>query len=80
MQVTPDQAALIRYATSLADETVTAFVLGTATDRARRLVEAHRTVTLPNEAFDRFYAALDEPDTNVPELVELLRSEPLPRG
>lgn len=38
------------------------------------------TVTLPNEVFDRFYASLDEPKTDVPELIELLRAEPLPRG
>ncbi|HWH09994.1 MAG TPA: DUF1778 domain-containing protein [Solirubrobacteraceae bacterium] len=80
VRVTPDQEALIRYAASLADETVTAFVLGTATERARRVVEAHRTVTLSNETFDRFYAALDEPAAIVPEVVDLLRSEPLPRG
>lgn len=79
MRVTPDQEALIRYAASIADETVTAFVLGTATERARKLVEAQRTVTLPNDMFDRFYAALDEPATIVPELVALLQSEPLPR-
>ncbi len=78
--MTPDQDALIRHAASLADETVTAFVLGTATDRARKLVEAERTVTLSNETFDQFYAALDEPATIVPQLVALLRSEPLPRS
>jgi uncharacterized protein (DUF1778 family) len=80
VRVTPDQEALIRHAASLANETVTAFVLGTATDRARSLIEAERTVTLPNDAFDRFYAAIDEPGTIVPELVALLRSEPLPRS
>lgn len=79
VRVTRDQEALIRHAASLADETVTAFVLGTATDRARKLVEAQRTVTLANDRFDRFYAALDEPATIVPELVSLLRSAPLSR-
>jgi len=80
VRVTPDQEAVIRHAASLADETVTAFVLGTATERARKLVEAQRTVTLPNETFDRFYAALDQPGRIVPELVALLRSEPLARS
>jgi len=78
--VTPDQEALIREAAALAHETVTTFMLTTATARAGKLLEARRTVTLPNEVFDRFYAALDEPGTAVPELVELLRTEPLPRG
>jgi uncharacterized protein (DUF1778 family) len=78
VRVTADQAALIRQAASLADESVTAFVLGTATERARKLVEAQRTVTLPNETFDRFYAALDAPATIVPEFVALFGAEPLP--
>jgi uncharacterized protein (DUF1778 family) len=80
MRVTAEQEALIRHAASLADETVTAFVLGTATQRATELVEAQRTLTLPNETFDRFYAALDDPATAVPELAELFRAEPLPRS
>ncbi len=80
VRVTPDQEVLIRHAASLADESVTAFVLGPATERARRLVEAQRTVRLPNETFDRFYAALDQPGRIVPELVALLGSEPLPRS
>jgi uncharacterized protein (DUF1778 family) len=80
MRITPDQEALIREAADLTHETVTSFVLNTATERARKLLDARRTVTLPNEAFDRFYAALDEPEAIVPELVELLRAEPLPRG
>ena len=46
VRVTPDQEALIRYAASIADETVTAFVLGTATERARKTGgrAAHRDV------------------------------------
>jgi len=80
VRVTPDQEALIRHAASLADQSVTAFVLGTATERARKLIEAQRTVTLPNETFDRFYAALDQPGRIVPELVTLLGSGPIVRG
>ena len=80
VRVTPDEKALIRHAAGLANETVTAFMLGTATERARKLVEAQRTVTLPNQTFDRFYAALDDPATIVPELVELFRAKPLPRS
>ena len=78
--MTADQQALIRQAASLTDESVTAFVLGTATARARKVVEAQRAVTLPNETFDRFYAALDAPATIVPELGALFGAEPLPRN
>lgn len=79
MRVSPEQEALIREAADLADETLTGFVLGTATERARTLIDARRTVTLPNEAFDRFYEALDQPAKVVPELVDLLRAKPLAR-
>ncbi len=80
MRVTPDQEALIREAAGFAHETVSAFVLTTAMERATELLKTRRIATLPNEAFDRFYAALDEPERVIPELVELLRAEPLPRG
>ena len=80
VRVTAEQDALIRQAAVLANQTVIAFVLGTATERAIKLLEAQRTMTLPNEAFDRFYAALDDPPQIVPELVELFRAEPLPRA
>lgn len=80
MRITPDQEAMIREAAGLAQQTVTAFVLGTATERARTLLDAQRTVTLPNDVFDRFYATLDDPATVAPELVDLLRAEPLPRS
>ncbi len=80
LRVSADQEALIRHAAGLANQTVTAFVLGTVTERATKVVEAQRTVTLENDTFDRFYAALDDPATIVPELVELFRAEPLPRS
>ena len=80
MRVTPEQDALIRQAADLEHESVTAFVLDTVTERARKVLEQKNTITLANEAFDRFYATLDEPEKAVPELVELFRTEPLARG
>jgi uncharacterized protein (DUF1778 family) len=80
VRVTPEQDALIRQAADLEHESVTSFVLDTVTERARRVIETQSTITLANEAFDRFYAALDEPEVIVPELAELFRTPPLPRG
>jgi len=80
VRVTPEQEALIRLAADLEHETVTSFVLETATEQARRVLKAHSTFTLSNAAFDRFYAALDEPAEEVPELVELFSSKPISRG
>ena len=80
VRVTPEQEALIRQAADLEHETVTAFLLETATERARSILKAHSSVTLSNQAFDRFYAALDKPAKVVPELVELFQSKPVSKG
>jgi uncharacterized protein (DUF1778 family) len=80
VRVTPEQDALIRQAADLEHASVTSFVLDTVTERARKVIQTQSTVTLANEAFDRFYAVLDEPETIVPEVAELFRSPPLPRG
>lgn len=80
VRVTPEQDALIRQAADLEHESVTSFVLDTVTERARRVIETQSTITLANEAFDRFYATLDEPEVIVPALAELFRTPPLPRG
>lgn len=81
MRVSPDQEALIRHAAELEGTTVTSFVLDTVTDRASSVIEAHRDIVLSNDAFDRFLAELDKPQTPVPELVELFRNHPkLPEG
>lgn len=80
VRVTAEQDALIRQAADLERESVTAFVLDTVTARARKVLEEQNTITLANEAFDRFYATLDEAATVVPELVKLFATEPLARG
>jgi uncharacterized protein (DUF1778 family) len=81
VRVTPEQDALVRQAAELEGTTVSAFVLGTVTARANRVVQEHRDVVMSNEAFDRFMAELDKPATPVSELVELFKRHPkLPEG
>jgi uncharacterized protein (DUF1778 family) len=80
VRVTAEQEALIRQAADLEHETVTTFVLETATERARGILKASSTVTLENEAFDRFYAALDDSAEVVPELVRLFGEAPVSEG
>jgi uncharacterized protein (DUF1778 family) len=74
--VTPEQDALIRQAAELEDTTVSAFVLGTVTARADRVLRQHRDVVLSNKAFDRFIEELDKPAAPVGELVELFERHP----
>jgi uncharacterized protein (DUF1778 family) len=76
VRVTPEQDALIRQAADLEETTVTAFVLETATARAKRVVKQHQDLVLSNEAFDRFIAELDKPAEPVPQLVELFKRNP----
>ncbi len=76
VRVTPEQDALIRQAADLEDTTVTAFVLDTATSKAKRVIRQHQDLVLSNEAFDRFIAELDRPAKPVPELVELFKKNP----
>ena len=76
VRVTAEQDALIRQAADLEDTTVTAFVLDTVTNRARKVIKSSQDLVLSNEAFDRFLAELDKPAEVVPELVELFRRNP----
>jgi uncharacterized protein (DUF1778 family) len=76
LRVSPEQDALIREAADLEETTVTAFVLDSVTARARKVVKDHHSIVLSNEAFDKFLAALDQPASPVPELVELFRRNP----
>ena len=75
VRVTPRQEALIREAADLEDQTITSFVLGTATARAQQVLEDHRSISLSSADFARFYQALEA--EAVPELVELFRSAPI---
>lgn len=74
--MTQEQDALIREAADLEHATVTSFVLDTVTERAARVIEQRRDVTLSNEAFDRFMAELDKPAAAVPELSDLFERHP----
>jgi uncharacterized protein (DUF1778 family) len=76
VRVSPEQDALIRQAAELQDTTVTAFVLGTVTARAEAVLEEHRDLVLPDDAFDRFIAELDKPAVAVDELSDLFAEHP----
>jgi uncharacterized protein (DUF1778 family) len=48
-------------------------------ERAEEILREERALTLPNEVFDRFIAALDGPAQAVPQLVDLFgRPSPIP--
>lgn len=73
VRLSADDEALINEAAALSGTTFTGFVLTDAVGRAREIVDAHHTIGLPTEAYERFLLALDEPPEHLPELVELAR-------
>lgn len=78
VRVTDAQDAVIREAAALAGQTVTAFLLSAAQDRARELLDERRHLVMSDRAFERFVAELDEPGQPVPELAELFALPRIP--
>ena len=72
-RLSAEDEQLISEAAALSGMSFTGFVLDEAVGRAREIVEAHRTITLPADAYQRFLDALDAPPERNPALVELAR-------
>jgi uncharacterized protein (DUF1778 family) len=64
---------LITEAAGLLGMTVSEFLLGRAVADAEALVEAHRTVRLQQESYERFLAVLDTPPKPLSKLVGQVR-------
>ena len=64
---------LITEAAGLLGLSVSEFLLGRAVADAETVVDAHRSIRLQQEAYDRFLAALDAPPKPVSNLVEQVR-------
>lgn len=76
VRVSDEQNALIREAAALSGQTVTAFLLDAAQERAQALIDERRHLVMGEQTFARFAEALDAPAEPVAEMVELFR---LPR-
>lgn len=70
-RLSAEDERLIGEAAALSGMSFTGFVLGEAVGRAREIVEAHRTITLPADTYQRFLEAFDAPPERNPALVEL---------
>jgi uncharacterized protein (DUF1778 family) len=72
------QEELIPPRPALLGVSVSEFLLGRAVADAEAIVDAHRTVRLQQDSYDRFLMALDAPPKPVAKLVEQIRkSRPL---
>ena len=70
--------ALITEAAGLLGLSVSEFLLGRAVADAEAIVDAHRTVRLQQDSYERFLMALDVPPKPVAKLVDQIRkSRPL---
>ncbi len=55
----PDRAQRIRYAAQLRHESLSAFVLDAASERAEQVIAASSTTAVPSAFFDELWNALD---------------------
>jgi uncharacterized protein (DUF1778 family) len=77
VRVTDEQNAIIREAAAVAGQTVTAFLLSAAEERARSLLDERRHLVMSQAAFAQFAAALDAPGAAVPAMSELFDLPPI---
>ncbi|MGH8908655.1 MAG: DUF1778 domain-containing protein [Egibacteraceae bacterium] len=72
-RLTQEEERVISEAAALCGTTFSGFVLDQALERARGIVDEHRTIALPTDAYARFLEALDAPPERLPALIELAR-------
>ena len=63
MRLSPDHEALLRAASALVGQSMTAFVLGAATERAEELLDRANRIEITRPAFDRFMTTLYRPQS-----------------
>lgn len=72
-RLSAEDEQLIAEAAALSGVSFTGFVLHEALARAQEIIESHRTITLSEDAYERFLQALDAPPERNPALVELAK-------
>ena len=71
VRVSDEQDAIIREAAAAAGQTVSAFLLSAAEERARVVLDERRHLVMSDRAFAAFAASLDGPGEPVPAMSEL---------
>jgi uncharacterized protein (DUF1778 family) len=61
LRAEPEREERIRYAATLAHQSVSSFVLDAAADRAEKLIAAASVTVVPDEFFDTLLDALEQP-------------------
>lgn len=74
MRLRREQEDLLRKAAAEQGETLSGFVLGAATARAREVIDEAERIAVGREAFARFVKALNDPVEDMPVLRRYARS------
>lgn len=69
-RIEPERAERIRFASRLVDESMSAFMVRAAADRAEQVIAEHTFTGVDDDYFERLLAALDEPARRVPALAD----------
>jgi uncharacterized protein (DUF1778 family) len=72
LRVDDRQKALLEAASTVSGDTVSAFVLGAATEAAANVLADRRVFTLDEQEWAAFDSALERPSRDIPGLRELL--------
>ena len=72
-RIEPERAERIRFASRLVDESMSAFMVRAAADRAERVIAEHQFTEVDSNYFERLIAALDEPARPLPALADAAR-------
>jgi uncharacterized protein (DUF1778 family) len=79
MRVSERQERVLRAAAELSGETLTGFVLASATERAEEILERAQRIDVSAEEFKRFVDALEAPAEEMPALRRYARKRsPIP--
>ena len=80
MRVSATERELLARASSLANSTLSEFILDAATLRAEDILAARQRFDLTSPAFDTFISLLDRPVVDKPRLRRLLAGAPIFEG
>ena len=72
-RLAPEQERALRQAAAITGQSLSGFVLSTAVEHAHDVLQRANAITVSDETFRTFVAALDEPAAEVPELTRLFR-------
>jgi uncharacterized protein (DUF1778 family) len=75
LRADPEREQRIRYAAELEHQSVSAFVLAAAAERAEQVIASAAATVLPSDFFDQVWEALDTPGKPNPALERRAQAE-----